>query len=167
MVGGTGMLARVVDEFVGRGRDVVVPSRRRAPAGRWVAADWTDPAEFVHRVATALDGAVPELVVLWCHRPHREPVAAGLVQLLDRQTRTVEVVGTSSWAHDTTWAQRHLAGSTLVALGQAAEGSGWLTGGEIADGVQTACDSAVAGRPAVHVVGFLPAEARRALPGGV
>jgi len=139
VVGGTGMLAGVVDQLVADGHRVLLPSRHPGEGRPGVvafAADWSDPSALRDAVTAHLDGAL-DRVVVWCHHPYRPEVTAVLAPLLESSgSPVVEVWG--STALTDLWDHRPDATSIHVMLGhrQLDDGtSRWLTNDEISAGV--------------------------------
>lgn len=143
VVGGTGMLAGVVDELARRGHRVLVPSRHPAAATDRIVpfqADWSDPQVLLSLVRDRLDGPL-EKAVVWCHRPHRAAIVDGVRDLLAADGRLIEVLGSTTLAQ--LWDRRPPAESVFVMLGhkQLDDGTGrWLTHDEIGSGVVGSLD---------------------------
>lgn len=139
VVGGTGMLAGVVDRLVAEGHRVLLPSRHPGEGRPGVvpfAADWSDPAALRDAITAHVIGDL-DRVVVWCHRPYRPDVIAVLAPLLESsRSPVVEVWG--STALTDLWDHRPDSTAIHVMLGhrQLDDGtSRWLTHEEISDGV--------------------------------
>lgn len=166
VVGGTGMLAGVVEALAEDGLSVVVPSRRGwrsvVPSRgevRSVRARWQEPDELATSVRSALVAPV-ELMVAWIHTPHREPVLTALAPSLATAAPVVEVWGSAGADPLATLPvptlRDHPTHQVVLGYARSASGPRWLTNSEIADGVSTATKRALdAHRPGVHEVGTL------------
>ncbi|QVQ52842.1 hypothetical protein J4H86_03180 [Spiractinospora alimapuensis] len=162
VVGGTGMLAGVVESLAGRGWSVVVPSRRgwrgAPPHGvRWVRGEWSDAEALASSVRAVIPGPV-ELLVAWVHTPHRGPVLRAFTALLARSAPVVEVWGSAGADPLATLPEptlpAHPTHQVVLGYARAASGPRWLTDAEIADGVASATERAFSGSPpGVHEVG--------------
>ncbi len=160
VVGGTGMLDGFTRALIRNGLTVHLPARHRphGSGGAWIEADWSEPSRFVGAVEHAVTGTI-DLLVLWCHHPYNEPVARGLVELLE-PLRVIEVVGSRALrALAAGEDPRCVTGSFLVVLGahrSPGGGTRWLTDEEISAGVTTACQQAgTAGSGGRYIVGEL------------
>src|SRR4051794_24865707 len=159
VLGGTGMLAGCVESLLDHGWHVVAPSRHKpADLGScWVQVDWSNPELLVDRVQTALGGPA-DLLVAWVHGSFRVSVLRAVSHLLADRVPVVEVHGSASANPVRGCPEPVLADhpTQQVVLGflRTSGRTRWLTHKETVDGVLTAIDRALDGRPhEVHQVG--------------
>jgi hypothetical protein len=160
VLGGTGMLSGVAAALLDDGWDVVLPSRRKpldAHGARWVAADWTAPADLAATAGEALGGPA-DLLVAWVHRGVRVSVLRSVAHLLADGAPVVEVHGSASANPLGGCPEPVLTGhpTQQVVLGYVrhAGRTRWLAHEEVSAGVLDAVHRALEGRPPhVHQVG--------------